>query len=292
MLPAPLTRRLTTALRTARRVATARDVVSETVELHSTAGYRIAARIVRPRGEGRLPGVVVSPAIGEGVAALTSSTAVIDATEIAALGFVVLVHDPAGRGESWGEEDFGGPEHQDDLRIAIRTLATHPACDGTIGVLALSFGIVAAAAALARWPELPVRWLLDWEGPSDREIITAGGTRMAPAAGHALDDEGWWGPREPVRHVGRLRCAYVRLQAFPDHAQPGELRHAARLLHAAASRPAADVQINDHPRGEVPLRPTWLPGGPWSANRALLLALGSLRRRPSPARVPDSVKTP
>lgn len=274
-LPAALAWRSAAAFRRARAIAHAGDVRSEPVELSSTTGYRLAARLVRPAADGPHPGLVVSPAIHQGVAALIGTGAVVDAGELARLGFAVLVHDPAGRGDSWGEEDFGGPEHQDDVRVAIGALAAHPGCDGRVGVLSLSLGVAAAAAALARWPELPVPWLVDWEGPCDREVITAGGTRMEPAAGHTLDDDGWWAPREAVRHVGRLRCGYVRLQALPDHAQPQETRHARRMMVAAAG--AAWRQLNDHPRGELPDRPAWNAGGPLAANRAILAKLATLR---------------
>lgn len=276
-LPA-LAWRGTAALRRLRDLSRAAEVRAEPVELHSTAGYRLAAVVVRPASGTRWPGLVVSPAIHQGVAALTGNAAVVSAAELARLGFAVLVHDPAGRGDSWGEEDFGGPEHQDDVRVAIRALAARPDCTGRVGVLSLSLGLAAAAGALARWPELPVPWLLDWEGPCDREIITAGGTRMVPAAGHSLDDEDWWSPREAVAHVGALGCGYARLQAFPDHAQPEELRHARRMLEAARRGRPAWAQLNDHPRGTLPERPAWLAGGPLAANRAILQKLATLRQ--------------
>ncbi len=266
------------ALRKLRDRRHAAEVRSEAVELHSTAGYRLAATLVRPVSTLRCPGLVISPAIHQGSAALLGNAAVVSAAEIARLGFAVLVHDPAGRGDSWGEEDFGGPEHQDDLRVAIRALAGRPDVSGQVGVVALSLGLAAAAGALARWPELPVPWLLDWEGPCDREIITAGGTRMVPAGGHTLDDDAWWQPREAVAHARALRCGYVRLQAFPDHAQPDELRHARRMLEAARSGSEAWWQLNDHPRGSLPDRPEWLEGGPLAANRAILRKIATLRQ--------------
>lgn len=247
------------------------------VELVSTAGYRLAARIVRPEGDRPVPGLVVSPPIHVGREGLDSYDAPVTANEVARLGYAVLVFDPAGRGESWGEEDFGGPEHQDDLRVAVQRLLAEPGISG-VGVLSLSLGVAAAVGALATWPdELPVAWLLDWEGPCDREIVTSGGTRMVPAAGHGLDDDDYWFPREAMRHVGRLRCGYVRLQADPDHAQPGEIRHATRMLNAAAAGEVPWFQLNDHPRGTVPPRPHWLHGGPLAANRALLRKLEALR---------------
>jgi hypothetical protein len=265
------------ALRRLRDRARVSEVQVETLELHSTVGYRLGARVVRPSVGTAWPGLVVSPAIHQGVAALSGGAAVVSASELARLGFVVLLHDPAGRGESWGEEDFGGAEHQDDLRVSIRALAARPECTGRVGVLSLSLGLAAAAGTLARWPELPVDWLLDWEGPCDREIITAGGTRMAPAAGHTLADETWWPPREAVTRVGMLQCGYVRLQAFPDHAQPEELRHARRMMQAARGGSPAWSQLNDHPRDSLPDRPAWIAGGPVSANRAILRKLETLR---------------
>lgn len=276
-LPA-LAWRGTAALRKLRDRRHAAEVRTEAVELHSTAGYRLAATLVRPVSSQRCPGLVISPAIHQGSAALLGNAAVVSAAEIARLGFAVLVHDPAGRGDSWGEEDFGGAEHQDDLRVAIRALAARPDVSGQVGVVALSLGLAAAAGSLARWPELPVPWLLDWEGPCDREIITAGGTRMVPAGGHSLDDDAWWQPREAVAHARALRCGYVRLQAFPDHAQPDELRHARRMLEAARSGSAAWWQLNDHPRGSLPDRPDWLEGGPLAANRAILRKIATLRQ--------------
>ncbi len=263
-----------------RRLAEARsDVRVERTELRllSAAGYPLAARLTRPAGGAALPGVVVSPAIHHGRSELETGVSVVTAAEVARLGYAVLTFDPAGRGESWGEEDFGGPEHQDDLRVAIRALLEAPGV-ASVGVLSLSFGIVAAAGALARFAdELPVRWLVDWEGPSDRDIVTTGGTRLVPAAGHTLDDEEYWRPREATRHVGSIRCGYLRLQAWPDHAQPQELRHADRLLRAAAAGALPWFQVNDHPRGTIPPRPNWLVGGPWAANRAILRKLADLR---------------
>jgi len=118
--------------------------------------------------------------------------------------------------------------------------------------------------------------VLDWEGPCDREIITSGGTIMAPANGHSLEDEVYWPPREAVRHVGKLPCGYVRLQASIDHAQPGEVRHAQRMIRAAADGDLPWFQVNDHRRGEVPARTNWLAPGTMAANRTLLRKIKSL----------------
>lgn len=245
------------------------------LQLVSAVGYQLSACITAPAG-GASPGVVISPAIHQGRKQVEGWEAPVSAGEIARLGYAVLSFDPAGRGDSWGEEDYGGAEHQDDLRAAVLALAAAPECSGRVGVLSLSLGIAAAVGALAG-AELPVDWLLDWEGPCDREIITSGGSILVPAAGHGLDDEAYWRPREAVRRVAELRCGYLRLQALPDHAQPGELRHAERMMRAARSGKLPWFQLNDHPRDQLPDRPDWLRGGPLAANRAILRKLEALR---------------
>lgn len=267
-------RRLARASRQA-RARRGPPVVQEELSLLSTVGYRLAATVHRPEtAEGRLPAVVLCPGIDDPGEVFAGLLAPVNADEVARLGVVALRFDPAGRGRSWGEEDFGGPEHQDDVNTMLRYLVGRPDVDpARVGICCISLGLSMGLGAAASG-EVPVAWLLDWEGPCDREIITAGGTKLAPAAGHTLEDDLYWHPREAVRHVGRLRCAYVRLQAEFDHAQPGETRHATRMLHAAARARAEGAlpwfQINDHPRDEVPPRPNWLRPGNREANRAIL----------------------
>ena len=125
-----------------------------------------------------------------------------------------------------------------------------------------------AAGALTE--DLGVDWLLDWEGPCDREIICAGGRMMAPALGHDLEDDTYWCPREAVVHVPRLRCGYVRVQSSRDHAQPGELRHATRMIEAAAGGDLPFFHLNEHGDGVVPEEPDWYAPGRAVANRTLL----------------------
>ncbi|MCB9778835.1 MAG: hypothetical protein H6742_09750 [Alphaproteobacteria bacterium] len=272
------------------RLAAARRgpaVVVEPIRLRSTVGYQLQAWIHRPAdpaafGGDPLPGVVLCPGIDDGGDVFDSLLAPISADEVARLGCVALRFDPAGRGDSWGEEDYGGPEHQDDVATCVRALQQRAdvAAD-QVGIVCVSMGVAMGVGAAAM-PDLDVAWLIDWEGPCDREIITAGGARMAPAAGHTLDDEVYWVPREAVRHLPQLRCPYVRLQAGVDHAQPGEFRHATRMLHAAADGQRDGAlpwfQINDHPRNVAPPRPQWLRAGTLSAHRAITRKLRVLTR--------------
>jgi len=269
------------AAKTVRRLRARGGVklAEEDLSLQSTAGFQIAARVCKPPGAGRRPAVILCPGIDDGAEVFDSDHAPVRAEEVARLGCVVATFDPAGRGASWGPEDFGGPEHQDNVRVLAEALAERPDVDpDRIGIVAISLGVAMAigAAAGVHGPPAPVAWVLDWEGPCDREIITAGGSKMAPAMGHAMDDDVYWHPRESVRHVGKLSCGYLRLQSRVDHAQPGELRHAQRMMDAAAAGSLPWFQLNDHARGQMPAAPRWLAPGQLAANRALLRVIGGL----------------
>lgn len=265
--------------RRARRRVKGLPVERETLRLVSTAGYQIAVRIDRPAGEGRWPAMLLCPGTCDPGTVFDGWSQPLNARELASAGYVVATFDPAGRGESWGEEDYGGLEHQDNVRHVVKHLAEHDSVDtARIGVVSISLGLAMACGALARYgEELPVAWLMDWEGPCDREIITVGGTLMAPAMGHSLKDEVYWEPREAVRHVGQMRCGYVRIQASIDHAQPGEFRHAERMLAAAAASETLPwYQVNDHPRDVLPESIAWTSPGRRGANRVLMARIKRL----------------
>ncbi|MCX7609111.1 MAG: hypothetical protein N2049_07845, partial [Anaerolineales bacterium] len=85
-------------------------------------------------------------------------------------GYVAVIFDPDGRGKSGGKENYNGFIHQDGLAEVIRFAATLPGIDpANIGLVTYSYGITMGAGALARHPDLPVKFLIDWEGPANRE---------------------------------------------------------------------------------------------------------------------------
>lgn len=175
------------------------------------------------------------------------------------MGMVAVAVDLSGRGKSWGVEDYGGPLHQDDvLQVLSEVVTWSGVAPNRVGIISHSLGCAAVAKALCSKTRPEVLWWMDIEGPSDREIITAGGKIMEPADGHPLQDEPYWRPREASRWVGSTGVGYLRVQCQRDHAQPGEFRHAQRMLKAAATGILPWFRLNNHANGENPDKPSWL----------------------------------
>ena len=236
----------------------------------STAGYPIQATLSVPTvGNPPFPVVLLCPGIDDDGTVFTRLQTPIHPAELCNLGIAALHFDPTGRGASWGEEDFGGPEHQDVVAGLLKALESDPLIDPKrTAIIAISLGISMAIGGAIQ-ADNPPCFVLDWEGPSDREIMTSGGTRMAPAMGHKLSDDDYWFPREAARHVASLPCGYIRLQAYRDHAQDLEHRHMWRMLRAAQGK-VPWFQLNHHPVNHLPERPLFLPSNRFSANRSIL----------------------
>ena len=266
-------------LRLLRRIRRSMDtVVAEPVQFTTISGYRIAATLTLPSTSGVLPGAVLCPDRDHGLRNFFEDEP-IRPEEVAGLGCAVLTFDPPGRGESWGPEDFGGPEHHDAVASAVRWLRAHPRVRGSgVGLVGLGLGcsMAVGAARILSASGTPAAWLLDWEGPCDRHDITQGGTDKIPSMGRKITDDAYWVPRDPTHHVAHIQCPYWRLQADPDHALSDAHRHASAMMEAAG--PLQWVRLNFHTAGQMPLRPAWISGGRLAANQSLLRAIGELSR--------------
>ena len=258
--------------RAALRIGRRAPPPAETLRLRSAAGYPLTAQLWSPPGPGPHPTVVLVPDHGAAGAALLDAHSPVQPAELTACGVACATLDLAGRGESWGEDDFGGPEHQDDVAQLVAALVPR-ARGGAVGLVGLGGGNQAALGAAKRMAGA-VPWVIDWEGPADAETTRSlYGDDSAPLG---VDDARWWSSRAAVGLIAGLPCGYVRLQAEEDHRRAGELRHALRCLHAAADGGPAWFQINDHPRGERPLRPIWLGRGLLPARAALVHKIRAL----------------
>lgn len=261
----------------------------ERLTLRSSAGYPIAVEIYRPDpprlDAGPAPAVVLCPDHGAALADARSPDSVADPRELAQAGVLVAVYDPAGRGQSWGEDDHGGPEHQDNAAQVVLHLLGLPEVDARrVGLVAIGAGNQAALGAAAALGER-LAWVLDYEGPADAETNAALYGADHPSRG--VDDAVWWADRAPAGLLARARCGYLRLQAEEDHRLGDELRHAHRMMAAAERCPQLRwLQLNDHPVGERPPRPRWMPRGRLAARAAILHKVRALSAALPPARSP------
>jgi hypothetical protein len=159
-----------------------------------------------------------------------------------------LAYDPEGRGDSEGTEDNGGFVQQDGLFAVLRFAASgaDPSIDtGQIGVVSTSFGVTIAAGMFARHASAQdvARFLVDFEGPADRNDTGS----CADVVGHLVtvdcSDEEFWSEREARAFIDDVGVPYARMQTLTDHAQP-DVDHAAVMLNEAFYGAAPSVALN------------------------------------------------
>ena len=219
-----------------------------------SSGARLFTEILdNGEGDGKpKPAIILIPG-GSG-----SSQAFRDApnkipTPLLEAGYIVVIFDPDGRGLSVGVEDYDGFIHQDGLAEIIRFSASLPEVDPErIGVISFSYGVTMAAGALARYPDLPVRFLIDMEGPADRN--DTGGCDSA-STGHlqdvvSCDDEDFWAEHEALTFIAQIGVPYQRFQTAGDHAQPDNV-HAILMINAAVEGESMWVRLNDLPPNQI-----------------------------------------
>jgi len=162
-------------------------------------------------------------------------------------GVNVVIFDPDGRCLSEGEEDQDGFIHQDGLVAVIRRVAQEPDLDpDRIGLFSMSFGITMASGALARYPDLPVQFLIDYEGPATRDDT---GGCDEDQTGHLLgvvacEDTSFWREREALTFMPDIQVPYYRIQTETDHAQPDNI-HALHMVNAAFEGDSPWVHLNE-----------------------------------------------
>ncbi len=200
------------------------------------SGARLYVQVTHPQDwdGSALPALVLVPGgSGSGGSFLTPPST---AQQLADAGMVVIVFDPDGRGRSEGQEDDDGFIQQDGLAAVLRFAAALPEVDADrLGLVSFSYGITMASGALARHPDLPVLFLIDWEGPADRN--DTGGCDAAHTGhlqAHACDDEAFWSEREAAAFATQLALPYQRIQSEKDHVQP-DLNHAILMVDNATA---------------------------------------------------------
>jgi len=218
-----------------------------------TSGAALYVHVTTPAESGGslLPTVVLAPG-GSGDSAKFRAPQG-EAAILAQEGYIVVAFDPDGRGQSQGQEDYNGHIQQDGLAEVIRFAAALPGVDPSrIGLVTYSYGITMGAGALARHPDLPVAFLIDWEGPANRN--DTGGCDGA-GLGHlqqvaSCTDEAFWAQREASAFIGQIRVPYQRIQSEEDHVQPDNA-HAILMVNNAVAGGVPWVRLNDLPPNQA-----------------------------------------
>jgi alpha/beta superfamily hydrolase len=275
-----LDKSLLTLVRKLRRPT--RPFSTQDIHFQSSVGYRISATLLTPQTHGPVPAVVMCPGSTHDRSVFFNNSAPIQARELAEMGIAVLCHDPSGRGHSWGPEDWGGLEHQDNVAQAVRWLRTMaPATIQQVGVLSISLGLssaVGGAKQLAQ-TDTPVQWLIDWEGPIDRPAIMTNLSRNGQKLARRIHDTVFWESREANKHVMDIKAGYWRFQTSANMPRTLQESEAVTMTKAAAQGRLPWFQLNRHEKGEIPAQFKPLATGVLDANRALRYAVSVAIRR-------------
>lgn len=223
-------------------------IQTETLYVQNPAsGSKIAWYLLTPEtGSGPWPTLVIVP--GGNHSAEENELFVNRTDSYLGAGFALVMFDPEGRGRSEGKEDLNGPTGQDALDAVIRAAAKDSRVNPKqMGLVSYSFGIALATGVLARHPDVPVKFYIDWEGPVSRDYASGCSRGANPMQSElpfgACDDDSWWKPREAINQIGKVKVPYWRLQFTRDHVQP-TWNHTVEIVQAA-EKAGVDVRLNE-----------------------------------------------
>jgi len=148
---------------------------------------------------------------------------------------------------SW--EEGLGHAGQDAIHLVLKHLLSLPEVDkDNVGMVTFSFGIVGATGALARHPDVEVKFLIDWEGPSGPQNLPSVPPGHRIVRTHPAADREFWKERTASEFIKKVRCYYLRLQAEEDHVQSlGKNEHAIEMLNNATGGLCPWTRCNDNP---------------------------------------------
>lgn len=249
------------------------SIIVEEIWLPIGSGKKLYLHIHRPEAEGVFPAVVLVPGAEE--AGTSFDKGWLRADDIASAGIISVHFDPEGRGKSDGEENYWGPVHQGNLHMVLEHVSSLSYIDkDSIGILSFSIGIIIASGAVARYRDkIRVKYLIDWEGPSNRYNTTKNDTHE-PLKRFPTSNNDFWDVREASRYIGNMDCDYLRFQGESDHVQGLYKGHAIELVNNAIKGGVKWTRCNDNPPNIIydeKLLNTynWMPK--WADHRAIML---------------------
>jgi hypothetical protein len=180
-----------------------------------------------------------------------SEVLTVEAIALAEAGMVVVGFNAEGRLDSRnpddirseGEEDYNGFRNQDTLAEIFEYVMELPyVMPYNIGIRTQSYGITMGAGCAARHPEIPIKYIVDGEGPSSSFVTVQEPWALYSPVGHSNhgkyetvydilghysayrdpseENLAFWEEREAVAFIGAFDGMYLRLQAEWDHSQP------------------------------------------------------------------------
>lgn len=181
---------------------------------------------------------------------------------LAEAGMVVVCFNAEGRVDerteediaSEGEEDYNGFRNQDTLAEIFEFVTELPfVIQDNIGIRTQSYGITMGAGCAAMHPELPIKYLVDGEGPPSSFVTVHEPWAMFSPPEHPFhykyetvyeilghystsrdpspENLSFWEEREAIAFIGDFNGMYLRLQAEWDHSQPPNLPSEVDLFH-------------------------------------------------------------
>lgn len=250
-----------------RRLSKTDDPATIVVMIPSQNGNLVQVRIAKPAGSGPFPAII-------GCAGGDYTFAFFEELQetILNMGVVAVDFAPQGRGSSQGEDDHYGKNHQEDLKSIIEFTARLDFVNSReIGLISFSFGVVLATGTLATYPDLPVNFLIDVEGPScpGKDVLgaierNADWVYKIPFLlsqdinykdhldtlllhGATIYDTEYWNQRDAGLFAKTLPCPYLRIQADRDHVQGYEKYHMMRIINSVSQDAGQWSRCNRNP---------------------------------------------
>lgn len=189
---------------------------------------------------------------------------IITGFELAHQGWSVISIDFCGRGNSWGNDDWGGFEHQEQLAQQLKLCGEN--------VVVISFGAslnTSIRGVLLSGKDL--KYFIDVEGIPSKEILL----RLPNCPKSQTKSEDFWEHRTCESAISDFPYPYHRLQGEIDQNLPDDLRHA-RLSIRNANK--AHFRLNHHPMSVKPSRPKWLRYGRFGLHRSVIEILQTLQK--------------
>ena len=158
-------------------------------------GTRLACDVYRPEAPGRYPALLSYSHYGKDLQHVTGKRAPLsplignggleagDSEYFVTRGYVHVIADARGSGDSAGEYCYQGPNEQTDGYDIIEWMATQPWCDGNCGMLGMSYFAVMQYMVAAQQPP-HLKAIVPYEALTDRyrQSVYHGG----------LLNEGFW----------------------------------------------------------------------------------------------------